>query len=140
MPYAAADKIAEDWFEGSVEIRNDQYAEALEGMCAGLVVTIEGGFKVAPPIVPEPLPIPAPTPEELAMTAFAQRDQMLAVAAIRIAPLQDAVDLGRATPDAIARLQQWKGYRVDLNEIDLQENFPLVVSWPVAPGDAIPNS
>lgn len=137
MPYAANDKIAEDWFEGSIEIRTDQYAEALEGMCAGLLVTVDGGFKVAPPIFPEPLPIPAPTPEELAMTAFAQRDQLLAVAAIRIAPLQDAVDLGRATPDAIARLKLWKGYRVDLNEIEQQDGFPLVIDWPVAPSDTI---
>lgn len=137
MPYAANDKIAEDWFEGSVEIRNDQYAEALEGMCNGLVVTIDEGFKVARPIVPEPLPIPAPTPEELKMMALAQRDQLLAVAAIRIAPLQDAVDLGRATPGAIARLQQWKGYRVDLNEVDQQDGFPLVIDWPVAPSDTI---
>lgn len=134
MPYAANDVIAEDEFPGSIEITAAQYAEALEGMCSGLVVTIEGGFKVAAPALPQPEPTPEPTPTELADFAGAKRDQLLAVAAIRIAPLQDAVDLGRATPEVITKLKQWKGYRVDLNEIDLQDGFPLAIDWPVAPG------
>ncbi|MGY2377081.1 tail fiber assembly protein [Pseudomonas sp. SDO524_S393] len=134
MPYAANDVIAEDEFPGSIKITAEQYAEALEGVCSGLVVTIEGGFKVAVPSMPQPEPIPEPTPAELADFALAKRDQLLSVATIRIAPLQDAVDLGRATPEVIVKLKQWKGYRVDLNEIDLQDGFPLAIDWPTAPG------
>lgn len=133
MPYAANGKIAEDKFTGSIKITREQYAAGLEGMCDGLVVTIDGGFKIAPPTIPEPDPVVEPTPDELAQAALAQRDRLLGVAAIRIAPLQDAVDLDRATPETVERLKQWKGYRVDLNEIEHQEGFPASISWPIVP-------
>nr|DAH88463.1 MAG TPA: tail fiber assembly protein [Caudoviricetes sp.] len=133
MPYAANGKIAEDAFPDSIEITKEQYTEALEGMCSGLVVTIDDGFKILPPTLPEPEPTPDPTPQELAVIALAKRDQLLGLAAIRVAPLQDAVDLGRATPDVIAKLNQWKGYRVDLDGIDQQSGFPLTINWPVPP-------
>lgn len=134
MPYAANGQIAELEFEGSIKITQAQYVQALEGMCGGLVVSIDDGFKVAPPVLPEAEPQPEPTLEELAAAALAQRDYLLGVAAIRIAPLQDAVDLERATPEGVAMLKQWKGYRVDLNEIDQQEGFPQHIEWPRTPG------
>lgn len=36
----------------------------------------------------------------------------------KIAPLQDAVDLGEATDDEKARLLAWKKYRVQVNRVD----------------------
>ncbi|MBK3434847.1 tail fiber assembly protein [Pseudomonas fluorescens] len=102
-------------------------------MCAGLVVTIDGGFKVALPVAPEQEVAPKPSIEQLTMIALAERDRLLALAAIRIAPLQDAVDLKRETPDVLARLKQWKEYRVDLNEVQLQDDFPAAINWPLAP-------
>lgn len=133
MPYAANGKIAEDKFLGSIEITAEQYTEALEGMCAGLVVTIDGGFKVAPPVVPEPPTPPEPTPEDIAQQAEFKRDQLLSVAAVRIAPLQDAIDIGEDTPEDVANLKLWKQYRVVLNRIDQQSGFPENIIWPVAP-------
>lgn len=62
-----------------------------------------------------------------------RRDELLQVAAIRIAPLQDAQDLGAATNAEKARLLAWKRYRVDLNRIDQQESFPATVHWPEVP-------
>lgn len=61
------------------------------------------------------------------------RDGFLYEAGLRIAPLQDAVDLNKATAAEETALLQWKGYRVDLNRIEDQEGFPSDVKWPNAP-------
>lgn len=131
MPFAANGKIAFDEFEGSIKITQKQYDKALEGMQSGMEVTIDDGFKVAFP--PPPPPPPPPTEQELAAAALSQRDLALSVAALRIAPLQDAVDLGDETPADVAALKQWKQYRVGLNRIEQQAGFPLSVDWPVMP-------
>lgn len=73
--------------------------------------------------------------QALADRALAERDELLAIAAIRIAPLQDAVDLGKATPDEQAALLDWKSYRVDLNRISDHPTFPRAISWPTQPED-----
>lgn len=57
-----------------------------------------------------------------------ERDYFLATAAIRIAPLQDAVDLDDATDEEIALLKKWKQYRVALNRIDTANP-----TWPEQP-------
>ena len=63
----------------------------------------------------------------------ARRDELLAVAALRIAPLQDAADLGKAPEAEAALLLSWKQYRVDLNRIEQQAGFPTVIDWPEIP-------
>ncbi|UXZ25423.1 tail fiber assembly protein [Pseudomonas sp. YeP6b] len=62
-----------------------------------------------------------------------RRDELLQVAAIRIAPLLDAQELGAATDDEVARLRAWKLYRIELNRVDKQSGFPASLDWPVAP-------
>lgn len=133
MPFAAYNQISQDPLEGGIEITEEQYREALEGMLAGLVVTIDGGFQVAPPPPVEPEPVIPPTPEELAAAALTQRDECLRVAAIRIAPLQDAVDLDDATAAEVALLKKWKQYRVAVNRIQEQPEFPQSITWPEQP-------
>lgn len=64
---------------------------------------------------------------------YAERDRLMAWATVRIAPLQDAVDIDDATPADIALLEKWKQYRVALNRIQDQPGFPAEVTWPVAP-------
>lgn len=81
---------------------------------------------------------PPPSSEELIAEAKVQRDKLLAIAANRMGPLQDAVDLGRATDAEVALLTQWKGYRVDLNRVEEQESFPVEIHWPLSPDD-LPN-
>lgn len=49
-----------------------------------------------------------------------------------IAPLQDAVDIGIATDAEIARLAEWKRYRVELSRIDTNEAPDI--EWSVKPG------
>ncbi|MDY0999081.1 tail fiber assembly protein [Pantoea agglomerans] len=48
-----------------------------------------------------------------------------------IAPLQDAVDISIATDAEIARLAEWKRYRVALSRIDI--NKALDSEWPERP-------
>lgn len=133
MPYAANNQIAFDRFEGSIKITKEQYLRALEGMQNGLLVSIDGGFKVAPPEQALPPVTPVPTPEELAQLALAERDRLLTNATIRIAPLQYAVDLGDASHDDMEKLNAWKQYCVALNRIEVQAGFPQSINWPVLP-------
>jgi hypothetical protein len=76
----------------------------------------------------------APTPEQLIASVNAQRDSLLAAAALRIAPLQYAVDLGMSTDLEKANLLDWMRYSVSLNRIEQQPEYPKTVSWPIAPG------
>jgi hypothetical protein len=69
---------------------------------------------------------PAPTVEQVAAT----RDSLLATATLRIAPLQDAVDLDDASDDERAHLKAWKQYRVALSRVDTAS-----AQWPTPPAD-----
>lgn len=89
-------------------------------------------------VEPPPLLPPAPSFEDLAAEAKAQRDKLLAIAANRMGPLQDAVDIGRATDEEVARLTAWKGYRIDLNRIEQQAGFPAEIQWPLSPDEQSP--
>lgn len=81
-----------------------------------------------------PAPVPAPlTADELVALANDRRDQLLAEAAIRITPLQYAVDIGESTPESEAELLAWKQYWVALDRITQQAGYPAAVEWPVKP-------
>ncbi|HAG2521904.1 TPA: tail fiber assembly protein [Salmonella enterica] len=56
------------------------------------------------------------------------KNRLLQMATEKIAPLQDAVDLGEATDDEKARLLAWKKYRVQVNRVDTTN--PV---WPEQP-------
>ncbi|MGJ3439207.1 tail fiber assembly protein [Pseudomonas sp. Je.1.5.c] len=71
--------------------------------------------------------------QALRLTARAVRDEKLVIAALRIPPLQDAVDLCLAAEDELAQLLAWKRYRVALSRIELQRGFPETIDWPVSP-------
>ncbi|WP_248745145.1 tail fiber assembly protein [Pseudomonas sp. MWU12-2037] len=74
-----------------------------------------------------------PSPEQVLAATNSERDSLLATASLRIAPLQDAVDLGTATPDDTANLKLWKEYRVAVNRISEQPGFPTTINWPAPP-------
>ncbi|EOP9426377.1 tail fiber assembly protein [Citrobacter braakii] len=61
--------------------------------------------------------------------ATQQKESLLAMAASKIAPLQDAVDLDIATEAEAALLLAWKKYRVLLNRVDTSNP-----EWPTPPG------
>lgn len=135
MPYAANGTISTEPFEGAIEITEEQSMEAVEGMCNGMVVSIEGGvLSIAFPLSPElPAEVP-PTPDELRARALSERDGLMAGASARMAPLHFAVELGDATDEEAATLIAWKRYCVSLNRIEQQAGFPKVIDWPVLPG------
>ncbi|MFT4118678.1 tail fiber assembly protein [Bradyrhizobium sp.] len=83
--------------------------------------------KFADPVI-EP-----PSNEELSAAALAHRDSLLRIAALRIAPLQDADDLGISTTEEQASLTAWKKYRVALNRIEQQAGYPASITWPDEP-------
>ncbi|WP_309300385.1 tail fiber assembly protein [Citrobacter koseri] len=53
----------------------------------------------------------------LVAQATQRKESLLALASSKIAPLQDAVDLGIATEEESALLVEWKKYRVLINRI-----------------------
>ncbi len=87
-------------------------------------------FEEGPP--PDPIPLP-PTVEQMMVAANLERDRLLTLAAIRIAPLQDAVDLDQATAEDVALLKKWKQYRVDVNRVPDQVDYPHNILWPMDP-------
>ncbi|KER01192.1 tail fiber assembly protein [Photorhabdus temperata] len=62
--------------------------------------------------------------------SHSQRYYLLEQAAIKMAPLQDAIDLDIATDNEITTLKEWKKYRVALNRIDI---IPPNIEWPEQP-------
>lgn len=73
MPYAANGTISIEAFDGAVEITQEQYEAALEGMMAGRLVSVDGGFAVVDPPAPEPEPeAPEPAPPAVPSLTFAQ--------------------------------------------------------------------
>ncbi len=62
-----------------------------------------------------------------------ERNRLQEQATARIAPLEDAVDLGIATELEAAELLAWKRYRVDLNRVDLDAAYPGPITWPASP-------
>lgn len=74
-----------------------------------------------------------PSQEQSLEIAEKERDRLLGVAAIRIAPLQDAVDLDEATAADITLLKKWKQYRVAVNRTPDQPEYPKVINWPPEP-------
>lgn len=67
-----------------------------------------------------------------------QRDRLLASAALRIAPLQDAVDLDVATDEQRERLNAWKKFRIALSQLEQDAGWPRALTWPIPP--EVPNA
>ena len=104
-----------------VDVTSEQYDELqlAQSRDGKRIIADEVGF----PVSADKLP---PTQAELQQT----RDGLLQFAGLRIAPLQDAVDLEVATAAETAALTAWKRYRVDLSRIDLSA---APITWPTAP-------
>lgn len=75
----------------------------------------------------------AQTIDDINNAAMGKISAMLALATGKIAPLQDAVDLGIATTAETASLTAWKTYRVAVNRVPTQSGFPTTIDWPPVP-------
>ncbi|EGT5209035.1 tail fiber assembly protein [Cronobacter turicensis] len=71
------------------------------------------------------------TAQEVIAQAESKRSELLAMAAGKIAPLQDADDLGVATDEEKAQLLAWKTYRVRLNRLVFSGVEDI--AWPEVP-------
>jgi len=68
--------------------------------------------------------------QSLNAQATQQKTALLSEATAMIAPLQDAVDMGMATPEEETALLDWKFYRVMLTRVDVAAH---PVTWPAHP-------
>lgn len=82
-------------------------------------------------ITPE-MKVAASAAERL-ISVQAETSQLRVAADKAIAPLQDAADLGEATPGEAAALIAWKRYRVALNRLPEQPDYPVEITWPSLP-------
>lgn len=60
-----------------------------------------------------------------------ERNELITASSLKIAPLQDAVDLGMATEEEKESLLEWKKYRVLLNRVDVSK--APEIDWPEPP-------
>lgn len=74
----------------------------------------------------------SPSPEQV---TSATKDELMRSAALKIAPLQYAVDLKIQTPSELNLLKAWKEYSVALNRVQDQSGFPESVVWPETPSN-----
>ncbi|MBA5855871.1 tail fiber assembly protein [Morganella morganii] len=63
--------------------------------------------------------------------AEVKKQSLLSEATVIIDPLQDAVELGMATPEEESALKEWKRYRILLSRVDTS-TFPNI-KWPIRP-------
>lgn len=92
-------------------------------------VDVEVGYTYANGLF-KPYAPPLPSPSEILAANTGTRDALLRIATQRIAPLQDALDLGEATAEETTALTLWKQYRVAVNRVDLSLAAP---QWPAVP-------
>lgn len=71
------------------------------------------------------------TQRELIEQAIAKKISLLTAAKTQIEPLQDAEDIGDATPSEAILLNAWKKYRIALNRVDT--SLAPITEWPTPP-------
>lgn len=108
-----------------IEVSDTEHAALMDGQRAGKMIVPDANGR---PILTER---PEPTSEQLIEIANTEKVKYLSVANAAIAPLQDAVDLGIATGEEKARLQEWKKYRVLLSRVDT--STAPDIEWPLEP-------
>ncbi|MFJ4347800.1 tail fiber assembly protein [Pseudomonas sp. NPDC089401] len=85
------------------------------------------------PLTPEETEQLLNPPVDYAGLALLEATHLRAAADSAIAPLQDAVDLGRADQAKKDLLLAWRNYRVDLSEVPDQVGYPAEIEWPTPP-------
>jgi hypothetical protein len=115
------------WPSDAIEISDEVYAMVKTPRPPGkvLVIGIDG--------LPMLADAPPPSEEEVREQALSDLAGLMASATVKMAPLQDGVDIDEATPAEIELLKKWKKYRLDLSRVDKQTGFPAVINWPGEP-------
>lgn len=76
-----------------------------------------------------------PSPEQLRRSVMQRRDELLLSAGLRIAPLQDAIDLGKDTAGTKEELKLWKQYRIDVDRVSREYDPLKSIKWPELPAE-----
>lgn len=84
-----------------------------------------------------PVPDYYPSDAELIAAAVERISTGLRIATTAITRYQDRIDIDDATQVDIALLKAWKIYRVGLNRIVDQPDYPHRLTWPVPPDLAL---
>ncbi|WFZ46738.1 tail fiber assembly protein [Citrobacter braakii] len=106
-----------------IEISVDYWQELLNGQNGKKEISSDkNGYPVLVDVAPA-------TAEQLKVIASREKERLMALATVAIAPLQDAVELGIATAEETAALSEWKKYRVLLMRVDTAKP-----EWPTPPG------
>ena len=107
-----------------IEISVDYWQELLNGQNGKKEISSDkNGYPVLVDVAPA-------TAEQLKVIASREKERLMALATVAIAPLQDAVELGIATEEEAAALTERKKYRVMLMRVDTSK--PV---WPTPPGE-----
>lgn len=107
----------------AVEITAVEHTALLEAQSAGKCIQADASGK---PVVVDP---PPPTDAELAATARAKRDSMIAAVAWRYERHARELRLGLTPTDNLAALDI---YVQALADVTKQSGFPSTINWPVA--------
>lgn len=113
--------------DDKISITEEQYRLLIDGQAAGKFIV--AGDDGAPQLVDGPIE----SEESVRLRVLSERDARLAQAAIRVAPLQDALDVEGSASGAEPLLSSWKRYRVALNRIEQAPGFPNSFVWPEPP-------
>ncbi|MBA8735353.1 tail fiber assembly protein [Chromobacterium violaceum] len=106
------------------EISYDLHNELMLAQSSGLRISWDGDLPSAQENIPQPANAQTVADELAARRARADS---------AIVPLQDAADLGIATPAETALLTAWRRYRVLLSRLPQQAGFPTQIDWPPPP-------
>lgn len=107
----------------ATEISEAEWLALLDGQSAGKIID----FSVLPPALKDYVK----SPEVEVQEAEAKKQSLIDEAGNKIAPLEDAVELGIATEQENASYSDWRKYRVMLNRVDT--STAPDIDWPVKP-------
>lgn len=115
-----------NWPDDAVEVSDEVFAEYAsfqndDGMVRG--VGDDG--------MPAWVKPTEPSKEELIKDAESKRSSLIAKSSLEIDMLTDAESDGSITEDEKTALEKWKGYRLELRRLDVN-NAPDIM-WPVVP-------
>ncbi|ELU6036676.1 tail fiber assembly protein [Salmonella enterica] len=115
-----------NWPDDAVEVSDEVFTEYAsfqndDGMIRGVG---ENGM-------PAWVKPPEPSKDELIKDAESKRSSLIAKSSLEIDMLTDAESDGSITEDEKTALERWKGYRLELRRLDVN-NAPDI-TWPVVP-------
>ncbi|GAB7445502.1 tail fiber assembly protein [Enterobacter asburiae] len=113
------------WPEDAVDVTDETFLEYSANPPQGMALGAGDNS------LPQWVPVPPPTDDELIELAEQQKASLRAVADIEISWRKDAVDAGIATTEEAAALTEWKKYRVLLMRVNTARP-----EWPTPPASA----